>query len=100
MIGGVLVERTVSEVLPSLQNNKEMLFKMIDFFFVFLIIFFSFDQKISQLIESLKSQVVSKGKEITEYMEKHSIQIRPINEPINETQKLNKEEISSVLVDK
>jgi hypothetical protein len=44
--------------------------------------------------------VVSKGKEITEYMEKHSIQIRPINEPINETQKLNKEEISSVLVDK
>jgi hypothetical protein len=32
MIGGVLVERTVSEVLPSLQNNKEMVFKMIDFF--------------------------------------------------------------------
>jgi len=55
MIGGVLVERTVAEVLPSLQKNKEM---------------------IAQMIETLKQQIVTKGQQITEYMDKNHIQIR------------------------
>ncbi|CAG2113053.1 unnamed protein product [Medioppia subpectinata] len=55
MIGGVLVERTVAEVSPSLQKNKEM---------------------ISQMIETLKQQIVTKGQQITEYMDKNQIQIR------------------------
>ncbi|XP_054157047.1 prefoldin subunit 2-like [Oppia nitens] len=55
MIGGVLVERTVAEVLPSLQKNKEM---------------------ISSLIETLKQQIIQKGQQITEYMDKHGIQVR------------------------
>ncbi len=65
-IGGVLVERTVSEVLPSLQNNKEM---------------------INKLIETLKTQFFSKGKQINEYinyMEMHSILINTFIRKMNE----------------
>ncbi|KAG7161555.1 prefoldin subunit 2-like [Homarus americanus] len=55
MVGGVLVERTVMEVLPALQNNKEQLTKVID---------------------SLNSKLVSKGKEVNEFRAKHNIKIR------------------------
>lgn len=36
--------------------------------------------QISGVIDNLKEKVVSKGKEIAEYMEKHNIQIRHENE--------------------
>lgn len=55
LVGGVLVEKTVKEILPSLEQNKSM---------------------ISKLIETKKEQVIAKGKEIQEYMEKFNIQIR------------------------
>ncbi|XP_045587556.1 prefoldin subunit 2 [Procambarus clarkii] len=55
MVGGVLVERTVMEVLPALLNNKEQLTKVID---------------------SLNSKLVSKGKEVNEYRAKHNIKIK------------------------
>ncbi|RWS04612.1 prefoldin subunit 2-like protein [Dinothrombium tinctorium] len=61
MIGGILVERNVGQVLPSLIENKE---------------------SISKLIENYKSEIVKKGKEINEYMDRHNIQIR--QEPIAE----------------
>lgn len=55
MIGGVLVERTVSEVLPALEQNKE---------------------QITKLIESLQTQIVAKGKEINDFREKHNIKFQ------------------------
>jgi len=55
MIGGVLVERTVKDVLPPLVTNQKM---------------------ITTLIDNLKSKVVDKGKEINDYMDKNNIQIK------------------------
>ncbi|XP_047479504.1 prefoldin subunit 2-like [Penaeus chinensis] len=55
MVGGVLVERTVAEILPALTNNRDQLTKV---------------------IESLNDKLVSKGKEVNEYREKHGIRIR------------------------
>nr|CAG4644491.1 EOG090X0L97 [Lepidurus arcticus] len=55
LVGGVLVERTVKEVLPALVHNKEQLTKT---------------------IELLNKQVASKGLDINSYKEKHNIQVR------------------------
>ena len=55
MVGGVLVERTVKEVIPALVNNRD---------------------KMSKLIETLDKQLTEKGEEINGYMEKHNIQIK------------------------
>ncbi|CAL1674943.1 unnamed protein product [Lasius platythorax] len=55
MIGGVLCERTVEDVMPALVTNKEQLMKVID---------------------ALNDQVTKKGIEINEYKEKHNIRIR------------------------
>ncbi|XP_069797265.1 prefoldin subunit 2 [Narcine bancroftii] len=54
MVGGVLVERTVKEVLPALENNR---------------------QQVMKLIEKLNSQIQSKGRELTEYREKYNIRL-------------------------
>lgn len=54
MVGGVLVERTVKEVLPALENNKE---------------------QINKIIETLSAQLQSKGRELNEYREKHNIRL-------------------------
>ncbi|CAL8242051.1 unnamed protein product [Merluccius merluccius] len=54
LVGGVLVERTVKEVLPALENNKE---------------------QISKIIESLTSQMQIKGRELTEYRERYNIRL-------------------------
>lgn len=55
MIGGVLVERTVGEVLPALEQNRE---------------------QITKLIENFQTQIVAKGKEINEYREKYNIKFQ------------------------
>ena len=55
MVGGVLVERTVTEVVPALINNRD---------------------KMAKLIESLEKQLTEKGEEINGYMEKHNIQLK------------------------
>uniref|UniRef100_A0AC11C3L1 Prefoldin subunit 2 n=1 Tax=Ovis aries TaxID=9940 RepID=A0AC11C3L1_SHEEP len=54
MVGGVLVERTVKEVLPALENNKE---------------------QIQKIIETLTQQLQAKGKELNEFREKHNIRL-------------------------
>uniref|UniRef100_A0A8D0DM07 Prefoldin subunit 2 n=1 Tax=Salvator merianae TaxID=96440 RepID=A0A8D0DM07_SALMN len=54
MVGGVLVERTVKEVLPALENNKE---------------------QINKIIESLTQQLQTKGRELNEFREKHNIRL-------------------------
>lgn len=55
MIGGVLVERTVGEVLPALEQNRE---------------------QITKLIESLQAQIIAKGKEINDFREKYNIRFQ------------------------
>ncbi|KAM9424746.1 prefoldin subunit 2 [Pholidichthys leucotaenia] len=54
LIGGVLVERTVKEVLPALETNKE---------------------QISKLIETINAQMQAKGRELTEYRERYNIRL-------------------------
>lgn len=55
MVGGVLTERQVKDVLPVLITNKE---------------------KLTELIGKLNEQLAKKGEEINEYKEKHNIRIR------------------------
>jgi len=52
MIGGILVESTVKDVLPSLSNNAEQL---------------------KQAIETLNGKLIEKGKEILEFKEQNNI---------------------------
>ncbi|XP_069463290.1 prefoldin subunit 2 isoform X2 [Ambystoma mexicanum] len=54
MVGGVLVERTVKEVLPALESNKDQL---------------------NKIIESLNLQLQTKGRELNEFREKHNIRV-------------------------
>uniref|UniRef100_A0A3P9LUG7 Prefoldin subunit 2 n=1 Tax=Oryzias latipes TaxID=8090 RepID=A0A3P9LUG7_ORYLA len=54
LVGGVLVERTVKEVLPALENNKE---------------------QISKATESINIQMQAKGRELTEYRERYNIRL-------------------------
>nr|XP_032637123.1 prefoldin subunit 2 [Chelonoidis abingdonii] len=54
MVGGVLVERTVKEVLPALESNKE---------------------QINKIIETLTQQLQAKGQELNEFREKHNIRV-------------------------
>nr|XP_006113984.2 prefoldin subunit 2 [Pelodiscus sinensis] len=54
MVGGVLVERTVKEVLPALESNKE---------------------QINKIIENLTQQLQTKGQELNEFREKHNIRL-------------------------
>ncbi|XP_035217624.1 prefoldin subunit 2-like [Stegodyphus dumicola] len=68
MIGGVLVERTVKEVLPAVSHNKEQL---------------------AVFLENLNQQIEKKGREINEFKEKYNIQIRkeapfPMLEPMKD----------------
>ncbi|PVD26923.1 hypothetical protein C0Q70_12071 [Pomacea canaliculata] len=55
MVGGVLVERTVGDVLPALSTNKEQMAKF---------------------VENMTKQLEAKGKEINAYREEHNIRIR------------------------
>jgi len=55
VIGGVLVERTVAEVLPAVSNNKE---------------------ELEKLMVKLKDVLVKKGKEINDFKEKHDVKIK------------------------
>lgn len=70
MIGGVLCERTVEDVMPTLMTNTTQLVKV---------------------IEGLNDQLTKKGVEINEYKEKHNIRIRAPNDlqqpPEEETKK-------------
>jgi len=75
VIGGVLVERTVGEVMPAVASNRDQLEK---------------------LIASLNETLVKKGKELTEYREKHDIRIR--GQPAEEKSEAKGKAVQSVLV--
>ncbi|XP_026696525.2 prefoldin subunit 2-like [Ciona intestinalis] len=55
LVHGVLVERTVEEVLPALSQNKE---------------------QISSYVEMLTKQLVDKGKALNAYRVKHNVSVR------------------------
>lgn len=55
MIGGVLVEKQVKDVVPTLATNKE---------------------KLSDLIQKVNEQLVKKGQELNEYREKYNIRVQ------------------------
>ncbi|XP_069115410.1 prefoldin subunit 2-like [Argopecten irradians] len=55
MVGGVLVERTVKDVLPALVSNKDQMGK---------------------IIETLNVKLEEKGKEINKYREQHNLKIK------------------------
>ncbi|CAN7982894.1 unnamed protein product [Ixodes hexagonus] len=60
MVGGVLVERTVKDILPAVMQNKN---------------------NIAKSVEALNDKIVKKGQEVNEYREKHNIQIRVSSNP-------------------
>ena len=60
LVGGVLTERKVKDVLPALISNLE---------------------KLKELIEKLKEQITKKGVEINEYREKYNISFRGLDAP-------------------
>jgi len=64
MVGGVLVERTVSDVTPALSTNVT---------------------QITRLIGTLQKQLEAKGTELNEYREKHNIRVRGEDEKPGET---------------
>ncbi|XP_046340895.1 prefoldin subunit 2-like [Haliotis cracherodii] len=55
MVGGVLVERTVKDVLPALVNNKDQM---------------------NNLVGTLTKQLETKGTDINKYREHHGLKIR------------------------
>ncbi|KAL3886766.1 hypothetical protein ACJMK2_026739 [Sinanodonta woodiana] len=55
LVGGVLVERTVKDVLPALISNKEQMFHM---------------------VKTLAKQLENKGVEINTYREQHNLKIK------------------------
>ncbi|XP_048778205.2 prefoldin subunit 2-like [Ostrea edulis] len=78
LVGGVLVERTVKDVLPALLNNKDQMGK---------------------LVETLTKQLESKGSEINKYREKHNLKIK--GEESKDMEKSNKDmKTAGVLVAK
>lgn len=66
MIGGVLVERTVKEVLPAVQRNKE---------------------GIEEVIARLKEALERKKKEIADFEAKYKIRMRKADEMTDESSK-------------
>ncbi|XP_070534938.1 prefoldin subunit 2-like [Ptychodera flava] len=79
LIGGVLVERTVKEILPALELNR---------------------QKIGELIETVNEQLVKKAKEINDYREKYNIKIRSELPAEEDQEKKDKPVSQGVLVGK
>lgn len=76
MVGGVLTERKVKDVLPVLVANKE---------------------KLTELMAKLNEQMTKKGEEINEYKEKHNIRIRG-QEDIKQEEQSSSEIRGNVLV--
>lgn len=87
MVGGVLVERTVKDVLPALVNNKDqvkmffhlvLIFPFLDIIIfgmpLVMLLFFLF--QMSKLVETLSKQLETKGNEINKYRERHNLKIK------------------------
>ncbi|XP_023014518.1 prefoldin 2 [Leptinotarsa decemlineata] len=71
LIGGILTERKVKDVLPVLITNQE---------------------KLKEFIEKLHEQIAKKGQEINEYREKHNIRFRGLDNPKQDEQPVSTSE--------
>ncbi|KAJ8959274.1 hypothetical protein NQ314_006302 [Rhamnusium bicolor] len=71
LVGGVLTERKVKDVLPVLISNQE---------------------KLKEMIEIINEQIGKKGQEINEYREKHNIRFKGLENPKQEEQPLSSTE--------
>ncbi|XP_063826956.1 prefoldin subunit 2 [Ostrinia nubilalis] len=60
MVGGVLVERTVADVLPELETNRE---------------------RLPKALQALHEQLTKKGQEINDYIECHDIRVQRADRP-------------------
>ena len=79
-IGGILVERTVKDVLPTLVNNKV---------------------QITGLLEKLEAQMKLKGEELVRFKEEHNIKVRGERDTSNDKEAESKSKVSSgILVTK
>lgn len=72
LVGGVLTERKVKDVLPALITNLE---------------------KLKELIEKLKEQITKKGVEINEYREKYNITFRGLDISNSKQQQQQEEQV-------
>lgn len=79
LIGGILTERKVKDILPVLIEHKG---------------------KLTELIVKLNEQLTKKGTEINEYKEKHNIRIRGQEDlkPVNDENAASSENRGNVLV--
>jgi len=77
LVGGVLVERTVEEVLPAVKRNKEGL---------------------TDAVDKLNAQLTQKSKDINDFVAKHKIQFKSQNELLAADRKEEKSSSSGVLV--
>ena len=82
MVGGVLVERTVGEVLPVVIDNRkkvssvlrlgcEKLFHEIDLFLIHHPLLFQY--QLEEVVENMKTILASKQKEMAEWKAKYNI---------------------------
>lgn len=81
MIGGLLCERTVEDVMPALVTNKEQVRFAISSILPYPPGAETHDNvqmcfQLMKVIDALNDQVTKKGIEINEYKEKHNIRIR------------------------
>lgn len=77
LIGGILTERKVKDVLPGLIENQE---------------------RLKDLIEKITEQISKKGAEINEYRETHNIRFRGLDNPKQEDEVIQAESRGNVLV--
>ncbi|CAG9825110.1 unnamed protein product [Phaedon cochleariae] len=77
LIGGILTERKVKDILPVLVSNQE---------------------KLKDFIDKLHEQIGKKGQEINEYREKHNIKFRGLDNPKQEEHPSSSEARGNVLV--
>ncbi|KXJ15050.1 prefoldin subunit 2 [Exaiptasia diaphana] len=77
MIGGVLVERTVGDVLPALENNRVQM---------------------GTLVERLKQNMTSKEQEFNNFKEKYNIRLKGEKDSNPENNSQNTDKSSGVLV--
>lgn len=77
MVGGVLCERTVGEVLPVIVMQED---------------------RLRQLVENLNRQLVAKGLEINAYKEQHNVRVKGVDELSEMQEPESKPSSSGVLV--
>lgn len=77
MIGGVLCERTVGDILPVLVANSEQLEKV---------------------VESFNKQLIAKGIEINAYKEEHNVKVKGADDSTEAPESENKTPVGGVLV--